>query len=52
MPGLGLGMAGGAHGLVAGKAGFWGDLAAWVWGPHAMEGLNGIIKYGKNFSLL
>jgi len=32
VPGLELGMAGGACGLVAGRAGFWGALATWVWG--------------------
>jgi len=37
-------MAGGTRGLVAGKTGFWGALATRVWGPHATEGLNGIIK--------
>ena len=30
--GLGLGVAGGARGWVAGKAGFWGVLATWVRG--------------------
>ena len=25
-------MAGGARGWVAGRAGFWGALATWVWG--------------------
>jgi len=30
MPGLGLGMV--AYGWVAGRAGFWGALATWVWG--------------------
>jgi len=30
--GLGLGMAGRAHGWVAGRAGFWVALATWVWG--------------------
>ena len=32
MLGLGLGTAGGARGWVAGRAGFWGALATWVWG--------------------
>ena len=32
MLGLGLGMVGGARGWVAGRAGFWGVLATWVWG--------------------
>ena len=32
MLGLGLGMVGGARGWVAGRAGFWGALATWVWG--------------------
>lgn len=32
MPGLGL--AGGVHGLVAGRAGFWSALATWVCGRH------------------
>ena len=27
-----FGMAGGARGWVAGRAGFWGALATWVWG--------------------
>ena len=30
--GLGLGLAGGARGWVAGRAGFWDVLATWVWG--------------------
>ena len=32
VPGPGLCMAGGACGLVAGRAGFWGALATWVQG--------------------
>ena len=30
--GLGLGLAGGARGWVAGRVGFWDVLATWVWG--------------------
>ena len=32
---IGLGMAGGAHGWIAGRAGFWGALATWVWGQQS-----------------
>ena len=55
MLGLGLGLAGGARGWVAGRAGFWDVLATWVWGGSSSPWVPGhptsMCDSGVNFTI-